>query len=139
MKDWDRLEERFEALVALGADIRTPIHERTNACIKAVEMISKGQVRAIAKGRWDAVARWVQWAKRVLEEADHEVEHFVGRFSTNFCKYPFNLNGKNGWQCCRCGRFKALEMTVTGSYIWENTCQCGHIMCGRYEEKRNWT
>lgn len=126
-KAWDKSEARFAQLIKLAGDKRTPANVRSNAALAAVKMCYDGVITGVQLERWEAI---VSWAEHV-EEQVQERREYVGRSDRRYCQHPYNLNGKNGWRCCSCLHFNIME--------FERCTCCGHLICGTYDRKKNWT
>lgn len=116
MADWERIEDKFAALVRLGGDPRTPENERNNACRLAVAMFTKGDMTVVSTGRWDSLMGLYQ---RMLIH--------TGSSSLTRCSSK-NVMSRNGWQCCQCG---TIQMSL---WIWiglgrSKCARCGHTRC----------
>lgn len=116
MKHWSDVEERFASLVRLGGDERTPDHERSAACRAAIKMFTRGDMTVVSTGRWNAL---MDLYRRQVEVLPPDAVH---------CQGPFNIQGRNGWQCCKCRQFTTGSR---GFWNWNpDRCpQCGHLRC----------
>lgn len=70
---WTKDEDRFEKLVALGADERTPEHERNAACREACRMVADKKITGWAPARG-------RMLKRALEEIKNQTDRLRRRF-----------------------------------------------------------
>jgi hypothetical protein len=131
-QDWEKVEERFANLVRLGGDPRTPDHERDNACRAAVAMFVDGKMTVTATGRWDALIARIRSLMGAMPPQAHAPGHG--------CLAPFNLNGTNGWKCCRCGSFNtSLVVQFIGTRWLRHRCtMCGHERCDDVHLDPHW-
>ena len=69
---WTKDEEKFEKLVALGADERTPEHERNAACREACRMVADKKITGWALNRERMI-------KRAFEEIQKQADRIRRR------------------------------------------------------------
>ena len=134
-EEWERTEEKFARLVRLGGDERTPEHERNAACRAAVRMFRRGDMTVTSTGRWEALSRLVNRLLRTVADLREALPP-----EADTCRAPFNLNGKNGWQCCQCSSFNtSLVVHWRGFGFGGHRCTtCGHPRCDRPKPDAAW-
>lgn len=132
---WEKTEEKFARLVRLGGDERTPEHERNAACRAAVRMFTKGEMTITSTGRWDALVLRIRRLISTVTELQESLPP-----NGPACRFPFNLNGKNGWQCCQCGSFNTslVELWLGSLFSGQRCTMCGHQRCGRPKPDVAW-
>ncbi len=128
---WEKVEERFASLMRLGGDPRTPDHERDAACRQAIRMFMNGKMTVTSTGRWTAVTKTVREMLHGAQALDAAIPA-----DTQRCIAPYNLNGRNGWRCCKC---KSLNVELVVHYqegFWRHSrcTTCLHVRCDRVSD-----